>query len=162
MARKPTGLIVVTGMHRSGTTLLGRILSLYPGLHVIHEPLNREFGMRGVRHVYPCDMRDEQGAFYIGLLDRLLEGHAGYVRRASREPWPKAAVRAVIGGRTGFDMALYRIRKVLSPSLTPVFKDPFAVLLSRSLIERQGRVIVLMRHPAATWLSVKRMGWQFH
>jgi hypothetical protein len=152
---------VVSGMHRSGTTLTGKILALYPELHVIHEPLNREYGLKGVRHVYPCDMDLRQRSYYLELIERLLTGGVGYVRRVSNDNLAKAAGRAIIGGRTGLNMAMFRLRRITSPAVRPIFKDPFATLLTRSLIERRNRVLVLVRHPAAIWLSIQRMGWRF-
>lgn len=161
MAEKNGRFFVVTGMHRSGTTLTGRILSLYPDLHVIHEPLNKEYGVSGVHHIYPCDMNCDQGRYYLGLLDKLLSGRAGFVRHVPEDRWTKAIVRAIIGGRTGFNTAGLRLRKLVSRFFIPVFKDPFEVLMSRSLIERGARVIALVRHPMAIWLSIRRMGWRF-
>ena len=154
--------LVVTGMHRSGTTLTGRILSHCPGVQVIHEPLNREYGLEEVRHVYPCDIDAEQERLYGDVLGRLLEGKAGCVRHAAGDGPVKALARAASGGRTGLDVARFRLKKLVSPSVQPILKDPFAALLSRSMIRDGGRVLALVRHPAAVWLSVKRMGWRFH
>ena len=153
--------LVVTGMHRSGTTLTGRILACFQEVQVIHEPLNSEYGLNEVRHVYPCDLDAEQERFYGALLGRLLDGKADFVRHVTADRPLKAVARAAIGGRTGLDVARFRLRRLLSPSLQPLLKDPFAALLSRSLIREGGRVLALMRHPAAIWLSIKRMEWQF-
>jgi len=148
-------------MHRSGTTLTGKILTHYPELHVIHEPLNKCYGMRGVRHVYPCDMDPLQRVYYLELIERLLRGKAEYILRVPGDGLAKAAVRAIIGGRTGLDMAKFRLLRLVAPTVKPVFKDPFATLLTDFLIERCNRVLALVRHPAAIWLSIKRMGWHF-
>lgn len=153
--------LVVTGMHRSGTTLTGRMFACFEEVQVIHEPLNGRYGLTGVRHVYPCDIDGEQERFYGALLGRLFDGKADCVRRAAGDRPLKAFARAAIGGRTGFDVARFRLRRLLSPSLQPLLKDPFAALLSRSLIREGGRVLALVRHPAAIWLSIKRMEWQF-
>lgn len=152
---------VVTGMHRSGTTLTGQILGKYPELHIIHEPLNMEYGLNGIRNVYPCDMDMEQRHYYLGLLERLLSGEASYVRSVAKDSLAKALVRKVIGGNTGYDMAKFRLRKLVSPSLKPVFKDSFEILLAQSLMDDGKKVIALVRHPAAIWLSIKRMEWRF-
>lgn len=161
MTGRRGALLVVTGMHRSGTTLTGRILARCPGVQVIHEPLNRGYGLDEVRHVYPCDVDPEQDRYYGDLLQRMLAGRAGLVRRVAGEPPVKALARAAVGGRTGLDVARYRLRRTLSPSVQPILKDPFASLLSRSLIREGGRIVALVRHPAATWLSIRRMEWQF-
>ena len=162
MGRERRPFLVVTGMHRSGTTLTGQILARCPGVHLIHEPLNREYGLSEVRHVYPCDIDAGQELMYGALLGRLLDGRAGCVRHVTGDHRVKALARAAVGGRTGLDVAKFRLRRLLSPSLKPLLKDPFAALLSRSLISEGSRVLALVRHPAAIWLGIKRMGWQFH
>lgn len=148
-------------MHRSGTTLTGRILARFPDVQVIHEPLNREYGLKGILHVYPCDVDAGQERLYGALLAGMLAGKAGCVRRVAGDRPVKALARAVSGGRTGLDLAAFRLRRLLSPTLQPLIKDPFAALLSRSLIGEGCRVLALVRHPAAVWLSIKRMEWQF-
>lgn len=158
----PAALHVVTGMHRSGTTLVGRILAHHAGLRVIHEPLNPVYGLKGVDRFYPCDL-DGDGACVDRLRD-MLAGDAPCVRRVPGDPLWKAAARALTGGRTGVDLARYRVRRRWHrgpTSLVPVIKDPFALLLTDTITRRGGRVLVLVRHPAAVWLSLKRMGWRF-
>lgn len=154
-------LFVVTGMHRSGTTQTGRILAHCPGVQIIHEPLNRQYGLEAVAGAYPCDLDAGQKRLYLGLLEDLLEGTARCRRRAAGDRPLKAIARALVGGRTGFDLARWRLRRTFAPSVQPILKDPFAALLSRSLTRDGGRVLALVRHPAAVWLSVKRMGWRF-
>ena len=128
---------------------------------MIHEPLNREYGLSEVRHVYPCDFDAEQERRCRALLARLLDGKAGCCGASPGTARAKALARAACGGRTGLDVAKFRLRRLLSPSLQPLFKDPFAALLSRSLIREGSRVLALVRHPAAVWLSIKRMEWEF-
>lgn len=153
--------LVVTGMHRSGTTLTGQILSKYKGLHVIHEPLNKHYGLSGVDRVYPCDLSPEQGAHYVNMIDKMLQGQAGYIRTASEDKLIKAMLRQIIGGRTGLDVAKWRFSKLINWQSTPVLKDPFMLMLSASIARGGSKVVVLVRHPAAMWLSVRRMSWTF-
>lgn len=154
------GLLAVSGMHRSGTTLVGRILARHAGVRVVHEPLNARYGLAGVDRVYPCDLDGSQGRAYVDRLHAALERGAACVRRAPGDPIWKAAARAVTGGRTGMDLARLRLRRALGP-VVPIVKDPFALLLTDALTRAGGRVLVLVRHPAAVWLSLKRMGWRF-
>ncbi|MBE9526677.1 MAG: sulfotransferase domain-containing protein [Proteobacteria bacterium] len=158
--KKP--FFVVSGMHRSGTTFIGRILMLYPELHVIHEPLNQYYGIKGINHVYPCDLDIEQQLYYSSLLGKLLDGKVKYVRRSPGDVWYKAIARVFTGGRVGLDMAKYRARSLIRSNITPVFKDPFQILLSETHIKNGNRIIALVRHPAAIWLSIKRMKWCFN
>ena len=148
-------------MQRSGTTLEGRILSKNPALHIIHEPLNKEYGLKGVEQVYPCDLSKEQGVFYLESLYSFLNGKAGYIRHSTLDSLPKALARRISGGRTAVDYMKLRLKVLSGQRPMPVLKDPFEVLLSEKLIENQHKVIALIRHPAAIWHSIKRMGWAF-
>lgn len=157
----PGGPWVVTGMHRSGTTLVGRILARHAGVQVVHEPLNPAYGLVGVDRVYPCDLDTRAGLACVTRLEDMLARGAACVRRAPGDPLWKAAARGLTGGRTGLDLARLRARRVLNRGLVPIVKDPFALLLTDTITRRGGRVLVLVRHPAAVWLSLKRMGWRF-
>ena len=51
---------LVTGMHRSGTTLIGRMVELASSdISVLHEPFNYELGIQGVPSWYPNPYQDE-------------------------------------------------------------------------------------------------------
>ncbi|WP_075261386.1 sulfotransferase [Geobacillus thermocatenulatus] len=42
--------ILVTGAHRSGTTFVGKMLSLHPSIGYIQEPFNKDFGVKGIEN----------------------------------------------------------------------------------------------------------------
>ncbi len=44
---------VVTGLHRSGTRWLGRVIQKTGEVAALHEPFNKAYGMRGVSEWYP-------------------------------------------------------------------------------------------------------------
>ena len=46
-------MIIISGMHRSGTTFLGKLLESSGNMHTIHEPFNYKFGLEGVPCWYP-------------------------------------------------------------------------------------------------------------
>ena len=52
MYRSSYKLIAVTGLHRSGTTYLGNILSKSSSIFVLHEPFNRKQGLVGAPPFY--------------------------------------------------------------------------------------------------------------
>ena len=152
-------LIVVTGMHRSGTTFIGRLLSHYRSLQVIHEPLNKVYGLSGVNYIYPVDFCDDQSKYYLSLLQHSTERFPKIITKVQGEKIGKTVMRAGIGGRTKRDFVRFFFRNYVFGNITPVFKDPFAVLLVRSLLNMNHHVLVLIRHPAAVWTSICRMGW---
>ena len=45
--------IIISGMPRTGTTPLGRILSCVEGLSMIYEPFNAKQGITGIEFNYP-------------------------------------------------------------------------------------------------------------
>jgi hypothetical protein len=146
-------------MHRSGTTFIGEILRRYDGTSIIHEPFNQEYGLADVPSVYPCD-NDGAGEKSLQTIEKLLDGRARYVRHVHDDGPLKSLARWLTGGRTAIDVTQYRLRKRLGLSVLPVLKDPFQVLISRHLLVAGFGVLVVIRHPAAIWKSIRRMGWQ--
>src|SRR5690606_32967467 len=46
-------VVVVTGPHRSGTTIMGRLLLHASRTFLVHEPFNVDWGLDGGDHRYP-------------------------------------------------------------------------------------------------------------
>jgi hypothetical protein len=127
---------------------------------LIHEPLNPEFGLRNIEVTYPIDSSiGADGRQYIQLLVQMLGGRGHFVRAASRDSFTKTIARRISGGRTAVDIAKYRLRSRWTANLLPVLKDPFQIMLSRSLLESGFGVLAVVRHPAAIWTSIRRMRW---
>ncbi|MFN8187085.1 MAG: sulfotransferase [Gaiellales bacterium] len=148
--------ILVTGAPRSGTTWVGRMLALAPGVGYVHEPFNPDIpaGIAGgvfTRHLqYVC--AENEAAFRPALARAL----------AFRYDLP-AALRAVRGPR---DVARIvrdegRLAGERARRLRPLVKDPIAVFSAEWLAAAFGMdVVVLVRHPAAVVASFKRLGWR--
>ena len=148
MARTP---ILVTGMHRSGTTWVGRILTASREAVYLHEPLNplsapHLLGLRiGRQYVYITE-EDENGfpEAYRRLLGFPL-GAARAERNAAQQL--RRAVRLAHARVTGARALL---------------KDPFAVFSIPWFARRLGaQVVVVVRRPEAVAGSAKRLGWGF-
>ena len=153
----PSGPILVTGMHRSGTTWVGKMLSANSGVTYIWEPLHAmeargSFNSAVPRwYTYVCE--ENEGAYVDAFEDALR------LRYHLRAALPHIrGVRAV--ARTGEEMLRFahgRIRRT-----RPLLKDPFAVFSSEWFAHRLGcRVVITVRHPAAVVSSLKRLGWPF-
>lgn len=150
-------MIVVTGMHRSGTTFVGDLLKASRKYHYVHEPFNLEFGMKGV----PCWYPDLHGTDQS--LDKLFEdltsmsfrprrsGRGGSlgVRFRSRLHLPSRLGRDLLRYRASF-----RAREIL-------VKDPFLSLSAERLLvlHPNVRVVYVVRHPVAVYESLLRMHW---
>ena len=135
------GPILVTGLPRSGTTWLARLLAAGPGTAMPgREPMNprdRQFALGGtVRGWTRLDRPDRRQA---RLLRRCYAG---------REP------------RT-FSRFGVRQWAAALPGTRVVVKDPFAMLSVAAVVKATGATpVVIFRHPGAVLVSYRRMGWR--
>lgn len=155
-------MLIVCGLHRSGTTFVGEVIRK-AGFLVVHEPLNERFGMAGVNVAYPyCE--EESGAF-ADLIDDAV--------RLAR-PWNtddsfvkargvRRQVYRLTGGRSGLVWGWLRLRLGVGvPHPRICLKDPFLSLATPWLVRRHGLPVVCMvRHPAAIHYSTEKQGWRF-
>ena len=147
--------ILVTGAHRSGTTWVGKMLALAPGVAYIHEPFSPATapGISSAPFdVYFTRITAENEARYLPQLERTLAFR--YATRAQLEALrtPADVLRA---GRDALAFAAARRQRA-----RPLVKDPIALLSADWLAERFDMdVVVTIRHPAAFAASVLRLGW---
>ena len=66
-AQEMSNHVLVTGIHRSGTTFVGEVLAKSDGLFYFHETLNRNWGLEGVEHWFP-NGNDEEGRYSVSLI----------------------------------------------------------------------------------------------
>lgn len=161
MSRKIAGLrsvpILVTGMHRSGTTWVGKMLSASGEAVYIHEPLNplHAPGLFG----YPVDryyfrITEANEAEILPEFCRTLGFRYRLVPQLRVTRSPKA-VKNALG-----DMLRFSVGRMLHRR--PLLKDPFAVFSIPWFVDRfDAEVVVVVRHPLATVSSLKRLGWEF-
>jgi hypothetical protein len=148
--------ILVTGAHRSGTTWVGKMLALAPGVAYVHEP----FSPRAAAGLSPAQFdryftvvtRENEARYRPGLERTLRFRYAlgTQLRSVSRlrdlarplRDWP-------------------RIERARRSGARALMKDPIALLSADWLARRFGMdVVVLIRHPAAFASSLKRLGWR--
>jgi hypothetical protein len=148
---------LITGAHRSGTTWLGRVVAKAPDVSVLHEPFNRDWGMAGVPSWYPYWSPAGEGPVIDKLVCDLLSGRAKYVRNHATDNFIKARLRRAIGGRSELQ---YR-RARLAQRRNLILKDPLALLLTPRLATQYGfKAVILVRHPGAFLVSLRRMSWE--
>ena len=147
--------ILVTGAHRSGTTWIGRMLALAPGVGYIHEPFSpvTRPGISGAPFAdFYTRVTPENEADYHPGLTRTLRFEYGYRAQLRALRSPAEAARSVQDA-----LAFSRARR---SNARPLVKDPIALLSAEWLAERFGMdVVVTIRHPAAFAASVLRLGW---
>ncbi|GAA1478301.1 hypothetical protein GCM10009623_27470 [Nocardioides aestuarii] len=133
--------MLVTGVPRSGTTWLARLLATAPGTALAgREPMNprgRQYALGGT----------------LDAWTRLREPTAGQRRR----------LRAAYRGLNPWVYSRYGARQYAAPlpGTRVVVKDPCALLAIGPVAQITGAVPVLVyRHPGAVLASFRRMGWR--
>lgn len=132
--------ILVTGMPRSGTTWLARLLSTaeryaLPG----REPMNprgRQYGLSG--------------------------SLPGWVRLTNPSRQQRRVLRLAYTGTNPWGYSRYGRRQWMAPIpfVGCVVKDPFAMLSVPAVLQATGaRAVLVYRHPGAMLVSYRRMGW---
>ena len=149
------GPILVTGAHRSGTTWIGKMLALAPGVGYIHEPFS-PVTAPGISSapfdIFYTRVSPENEDRYLPGLERTLRFEYGYRAQLLAVRSPGGAVRSAQDA-----IAFSRARR---SHARPLVKDPIALLSAEWLAERFGMdVVVTIRHPAAFAASVLRLGW---
>ncbi|MBA3350704.1 MAG: sulfotransferase [Actinobacteria bacterium] len=152
-----TAPLLVTGLHRSGTTWAGRMLCLSGEAGYIHEPFNptRRPSWSGGRiplwFQYICAENEAQ---FEPILNDVLEFRYPLFANL-RDPRTLKRLGTLVREYPSAYMSRFR-------NLRPLLKDPMALFSAEWLADHYGtRVVVMIRHPAAFAGSIKRLNWQF-
>jgi len=150
--------VLVTGSHRSGTTWVGQILGLAPGLCYLHEPFKPCWDPPYVWTLwnrYFLHVDDHNEAEYEQAVARTLSLCYDPVRVLKCGLTPRRVVRAAD------QWARWTYRRLRGRR--PLVKDPIALFSAPWLYRRFGLDVVMMiRHPAAFVSSIKVKGWWFN
>lgn len=132
--------VLVTGMPRSGTTWLARLLASAPGTALTgREPMNP----RGRQYALG------------GTLSR-------WVRLEALTPRQRRSLRTSYSGSNPRVYSRYGHHQWAAPLpwTRIIVKDPFAMLSMLAIHEEtNARAVLLFRHPGAALTSYRRMGW---
>jgi hypothetical protein len=153
--------IFVTGTIRSGTTFVGKVLSLPLEVDYIHEPFNPRCGMpgitRGHRYIRPSlDTREMQDyhalARTIFSYDLRLRGGVSEQDTRLRE-----VAKRVVGSRGPFHLRLAKLNPLHKAA---VIKDPIGNLMSEHLyLHFKVKPVIIVKHPVSFIASLKRVNW---
>jgi hypothetical protein len=148
--------ILVTGAHRSGTTWVGKMLALAPGVAYIHEPFSpkapKGLSPAGFERYFTVVTRENEGRYRAGLKRSLALRYDVSAQLRSAKSW-RDVVR--------IPRDYWRLHRTRRSGRRPLMKDPIALLSAEWLAESFGMdVVVLIRHPAAFAASLKRLGWK--
>jgi hypothetical protein len=146
----PGKWIYVTGVPRSGTSFVGRILSWPLNVDLIYEPTDPMVGMPGIdrRYIYLRPQSYGQQD-YEELLARIFTYDFTYRTPAPREgdSFLTRMRKQIIGPRGAVHLWLAKLNPFHSHA---VIKDPDGCLLTEYLHARYGvRPVICVRHPTA-------------
>lgn len=154
--------IFVTGMIRSGTTFVGRVLSLPFEVDYLHEPFN---GGRSLpdgkpfvpRYVRPGVTGPEVNEYRSHLAKIFSYDLTLPTVRDENDSWFRKMVKTVVKSR---GPACLRLAKMNPLDGTTVLKDPVGKLTAEFLYREFGvRPVIVVRHPASLAASLKRVEW---
>jgi hypothetical protein len=151
----PPGPVLVTGSHRSGSTFVGKMLSLSGELGYIREPFSvlHRPGVLNVRFPYwfPYICAKNEAPYLQPVRD-MLGFHYQTIAALKAVRVPRDAAAIV---HDQWEFARYRRRHA-----RPLLKDPIAVFSAGWLSDTfDAQVIVLIRHPAAFASSLMKYVW---
>ena len=150
--------IIISGIPRSGTTPLGRVLSSIEGFSMIYEPFNVNQGIVDVEFNYPYPGKnisiEEFQLMFNNLVQFKSSFKKGYLKHDSLE---KRIFKTFFGNES----SLSYIKAKKSSSIKQLLvKDPF-LLFSSEQLSLNHKVIICYRPLLPLAASFKRMKWNF-
>jgi len=161
MPKSALRILLVTGTPRSGTTAVGKMLSLGRGVCSLHEPFNYHAGLWEIERYFEIP---GTGSFSQGKLDlciqRIRSLDLGFKPGLFPEDQGlKKMLKKIVGSRARNS---YRKCRVLPALSTIIWKDPFACFTADYISKAHGvDILVSVRNPWAVAASFKRMQWHF-
>lgn len=153
--------IYVTGVPRSGTTFVGKILSLPLEVDYIHEPFNPQCGIVGLNRWYPYvrpTIDTEEMQTFHNIAKNIFSYDFNFKRYIPKDDtWQRKTIKAIVGSRGKFYL---RLAKANPFHTAAVIKDPIGNLLTEYLYHNfQVKPVIVVKHPLSFIASLKRVNW---
>jgi len=159
--------ILVTGVPRSGTTVIGRMIAFSRDVNYVWEPFNLKY-RKGVPDYYPYignETRKKKRDLYDSLITDTI--HMRNLKPII-EINPQDSIIKRVGKKLGINRTTFlwykwpQIKNKLHNHRVLLCKDPIGIFLSGHLVKKYDfKIIVAMRHPAAIASSRRKLGWRF-
>ena len=150
--------IIISGIPRSGTTALGRILSSIEGFSMIYEPFNLNQGIKDIQFNYPYPGKNISVKQFQSIFNNLIQFRSsfkkGYLKNDSTA---KRIFKTFFGNESS--LSYFKAKKTLSTNQL-LIKDPFLLFSSKELC-LNNKVIICYRPLMPLAASFKRMKWDF-
>lgn len=149
--------ILVTGTHRSGTTLVGQTLSQADNVELVYEPFNLETTR------YNFEYKFDHWFEHVPTspkFNEIQEEFDQYIPNSAFQYPVKICRESGYSLKTPLIYLKYLMLSVNRPRY--LLKDPIALLSAGWLYERYNlKVICMIRNPLAFAGSLKKQGWDF-
>jgi hypothetical protein len=140
------------------------MLALDNHLLYVDEPFNVQTGLRRIQTPFPYVNTLHPGAAseYTDIVQEFLDGNAQFKASTLRPPTKnplRQAARELLVSR---ESLAYKLQTKSPLKQRYLIKDPTACFLSEYLYRQfHMDVVIIMRHPASTIASYRRLGWQY-
>ena len=153
-------LVLVTGLPRSGTTVVGDVLATAEQTTSLYEPMNFQSGDVRFDASFPVCGSDEFSRAEFQLFLQDLTSLRLNLRNGlfPHDTGMKAIAKWFTGGRSRVSYLKSRI-SLFSQNI--IWKDPFAIFCLPAALDKGLDVVVTYRPPAAIAASYKRLHWSY-
>jgi hypothetical protein len=153
--------VFVTGVPRSGSTFVGKILSLPIEVDYIHEPFNPQCGIPGMNRSYRyvrTTLDTNEMKQYHELTKSIFTYNLTLKNWCPKnDPWIRKIAKQFFGSRGPFYL---RLAKINPFHKSAIIKDPTGNLLSEYLYKHFSvKPVIVIKHPISFIASLKRVNW---
>ena len=168
---KKKRLILVTGIPRSGTTWMGKMIGISPQAGYLWEPLGMGHrpGVCALDPVwFPYITKTNHAQYFNAITDT---ANYNYNFKAEfNSIWAELKkarsiniIRTLKGRIRVMIVENIRFHKYKKEKRVPLFKDPLSLFLSEWYYKHfDAKIIIMIRHPAAVIASHKRLQWRLN
>ena len=150
--------IIVSGMPRTATTIVGKLISNKARYSVIYEPFNSFQGLKSININYLIPGSNIMENDFDRILGNLLRFNASFKLGIKKsDPFLKKTIKYVIGNESSIS---FKKAKCFNRRNGLIVKDPFLVFASQYL-SKNYKVIMCERPLLPLAGSFKRMSWTF-
>ena len=152
-------LIIITGIPRSGTTIIGEVLGQVKGTDYIYEPFNQITGLKEVNEYFEIHSKTKSVDLTTSFTDDLYKLKLKFKKNFYPED---TALKKIIKklGFTRNNISYLRCKFLTRPEKL-IVKDPFLYFL-KDYFDENIKIIVTERTTEQIAASFKRMNWSFN
>ena len=150
--------IIISGIPRSGTTPLGKVLSSIKGFSMIYEPFNVNQGINDINFNYPYPGKNISVKEFQSIFNDLIQFKSSFKKGyLKHDNFAKKIIKTIFGNESSLS---YLKAKKRSTNGQLLIKDPFLLFSSEELCLNH-KVIICHRPLKPLAASFKRMKWNF-